>query len=98
MVRRHAKRHLQIDQNIVHVVHAAINPDRFVDADRSKIRSQIRSRWGVDDDTPAGLFIAMNYRLKGLEPLLRSLALVPRKAAFRLIVVGNPNFRRYERL
>jgi len=98
MVRLHAGRHLQIDQNIVHVVHAAVHPDRFGDVDRTVLRSQIRNRWQVEDSTCVGLFVAMNYRLKGLEPLLRSLQLIAREAPFRLVVVGNPNYSRYQHL
>ena len=40
----------------------------------------------------------MNYRLKGLEPLLHAVALLPREQPFRLIVVGHPRTIRYERL
>jgi UDP-glucose:(heptosyl)LPS alpha-1,3-glucosyltransferase len=36
--------------------------------------------------------------LKGLDPLLRSLRLVPRQHQFRLVVVGNPDYSRYQRL
>ena len=51
------------------------------------------------------LFAAMNYRLKGLEPLLHAVARLrsvaeyrERAASFRLVVAGHPNFVRYERL
>jgi UDP-glucose:(heptosyl)LPS alpha-1,3-glucosyltransferase len=40
----------------------------------------------------------MNYRLKGLEPLLQSLAHLPRSLPLRIVIVGNPNFSRYQRL
>ena len=42
-----------------------------------------------------GLFAAMNYRLKGLASLLEAFALATGTNA-RLVVVGNPNFARYE--
>ena len=38
----------------------------------------------------------MNYRLKGLAPLLEAFALVTQPSA-RLVVVGHPKFGRYER-
>ena len=44
------------------------------------------------------LFAAMNYRLKGLEPLLHAVSLLPSAAPFRLVVVGNPKTAAYERL
>ena len=47
----------------------------------------------------------MNYRLKGLDPLLRGVArmretpeFAERAKAFRLVVVGNPKFGAYEKL
>ncbi len=76
----------------------AIDPDRFAADDRLKQRSQERDRWGVADDEPVGLFVAMNYRLKGLAPLLHSLTHVDRASRFRIAVVGHPKFERYERL
>src|SRR5439155_16485112 len=57
-----------------------------------------RDRWGVSPDEAVGLFVAMNYRLKGLAPLLRAVALVPRDRPFTLAVVGHPKFDRYRRL
>ena len=98
MVRRDFERHLKIPAEQVHVVHAAVDPARFRTNDRLRIRSQVRSTWGLTDDVPVALFVAMNYRLKGLESLLRSVRLIPRDRGFRLVVVGHPRTRRYERL
>jgi UDP-glucose:(heptosyl)LPS alpha-1,3-glucosyltransferase len=39
----------------------------------------------------------MNYRLKGLGPLLRAVAMLQTDHPFRLLVVGDPNTRFYER-
>ncbi len=98
MVRQHAGRHLRINPAAIHVVHAAVHPDRFESANRIEIRSRVRSQWNVSDETCVGLFVAMNYRLKGLDPLLRSLRLVSSRTPFRLVVIGNPNYSRYQRL
>jgi len=57
-----------------------------------------RTTWGIADDVPVGLFVAMNYRLKGLAPLIRALARVPRDVSLKIAVVGHPKFARYERL
>src|SRR4029077_10617409 len=40
----------------------------------------------------------MNYRLKGLEPLLRAVALLPSESSFRLLVAGSPDTVAFERL
>src|SRR5205807_1378806 len=54
-------------------------------------------------DETVALFAAMNYRLKGLEPLLHAVARLCGSRAgaaaprFRLLVVGNPDSRTYQR-
>jgi UDP-glucose:(heptosyl)LPS alpha-1,3-glucosyltransferase len=98
MVGRHFHQHYGITRDQIHVVHAAVDPERFQSDDRTAIRAQIRSRWKVDADVPVALFVAMNYRLKGLEPLLRAVQSIPRDRPFRLAIVGHPKTRRYMRL
>jgi UDP-glucose:(heptosyl)LPS alpha-1,3-glucosyltransferase len=98
MVRGHFCDYLGLDPSSVRVVHAAIDPDRFAADDRPARRVRERKAWGVSADEPVGLFVGMNYRLKGLEPLLRSLVHVPRERLARLVVIGSPNFSRYEAL
>jgi UDP-glucose:(heptosyl)LPS alpha-1,3-glucosyltransferase len=82
----------------VRVVHSAIDPLRFAAEDRIKRRQEERDRWGVRPGEVVGLFVATNYRLKGLAPLLKAVALVPRGKPLRLAVVGHPRFARYRRL
>ena len=98
MVRRHFEEFHGIAPETVRVVHMAIDPLRFAADDRPKRRQAERDRWGVSPEETVGLFVAMNYRLKGLVPLLRAVALVPREKPFTLAVVGHPKVGRYQRL
>lgn len=98
LVRRHFEQFYGIAPDTIRVVHAAIDPDRFAADDRPKRRQAERDRWGVSPDDAVGLYVAMNYRLKGLAPLLRAVALVPRGQRFTLAVVGGAKFARYQRL
>lgn len=98
MVQRHFEQYYDIPPSEVHVLPSAIDPDRFAADDRPKRRIEERQRWGASDDDTIGLFVAMNYRLKGLAPLLHALRYIPASSRFRLAVVGHPNFARYERL
>lgn len=98
MVQRHFAKFLGIGPERLRVVHSAIDPGRFAAPDRPARRFAERRRWGVADDTPVGLMVAMNYRLKGLAPLIRAAATVPKEKAFKLTVVGHPKFGRYLRL
>jgi UDP-glucose:(heptosyl)LPS alpha-1,3-glucosyltransferase len=94
MVRGHFRTYLGVPESEVRVLYSAIDPDRFTTDDRAAARAQERAAWGVTNET-VGLFVAMNYRLKGLAPLLRSLVHVPRDREFRLVVIGSDNYKRY---
>jgi UDP-glucose:(heptosyl)LPS alpha-1,3-glucosyltransferase len=98
MVRGHFERFHGVPPESVRVVPSAIDPLRFAAEDRIRRRQDERDRWGVRPDEVVGLFVGMNYRLKGLAPLLKALALAPRGRPLRLAVVGHPNFARYRRL
>ena len=97
MVRGHFGQYLGIPENRVRVLYSAIDPDRFTTSDRAAARATERAAWGVTTET-VGLFVAMNYRLKGLAPLLRSLVHVPRDRPFRLVVIGGKKFEPYRTL
>ncbi len=97
MVARHFRRHYQVNPDALRVVRSAINPDRFVESDRLRQRHERREEWGIAPQETVGLFVAMNYRLKGLDPLLHAVSRLP-AAPFRLLVVGHPKTAGYERL
>ncbi len=98
IVQRHFEQFYGVPAESVRVVYSAIDPDRFAAEDRLKRRQNERDSWGVSPDDTVGLFVAMNYRLKGLAPLIRAAALVPREKPFKLAIVGHPNFGQYQRL
>jgi UDP-glucose:(heptosyl)LPS alpha-1,3-glucosyltransferase len=98
MVQRHFEQFYGVTSDSVRVVYSAIDPGRFAAEDRIKRRQQERDRWGVSPGDTLGLFVAMNYRLKGLGPLIRAAALVPRDRPFKLAIVGHPKFAKYQRL
>jgi len=98
MVQRHFEQFYGIPPESVRVVPSAIDPGRFAADDRLKRRHEERERWGVSPEATVGLFVAMNYRLKGLAPLIRAAARVPRERPFQLAIVGHPKFARYQML
>ena len=98
MVREHFGRYYGIAADALRVVRSAIDPARFEEQDRPRRRLEWRQHWGLAPDETVGLFVAMNYRLKGLEPLLQAVQRIPGDRPFRLLVVGNPETARYERL
>jgi UDP-glucose:(heptosyl)LPS alpha-1,3-glucosyltransferase len=98
MVRGHFEQFYGVPPESLRVVHSAIDSLRFAADDRPKRRQEERDRWGVPPEEAVGLFVATNYRLKGLAPLLRAVSLVPRARPFRLAVIGHPKHGSYERL
>jgi UDP-glucose:(heptosyl)LPS alpha-1,3-glucosyltransferase len=98
MVQGHFEKFYDIPADEVTVLPSAIDPNRFLVEDRLKRRADVREGWGFAPETPVGLFVAMNYRLKGLAPLIQSLRLLEAANPFRLVVVGHPKFVRYQKL
>ena len=105
MVRDHFLRHYHIPPGQLHVVRSAIDPQRFPEQDRLKCRAQCREQYGIAPNEVVGLFAAMNYHLKGLEPLLHATQRMfarPEFAGntppFRLMVVGHPHDAAYRKL
>lgn len=98
MVRRHFSQYYAMGSRSIHMIRSAIDPLRFVAEDRPKRRHQQRTSWGVGPDMPVGLFVAMNYRLKGLAPLIQAAAELPRDQKSLFVIVGHPKTGRYQRL
>ena len=98
MVRRHFQHYYGIDPAELRVVYSAIDPARFAMPDRPRRRLEWREQWGIGADETVALFAAMNYRLKGLEPLLHAVRYLPAGTPFRLLVAGNRRTQPYERL
>lgn len=98
MVREHCRLHYALDPDAVQVVRSAIDPGRFAAPDRLRRRLECREQWGINADETVALFVAMNYRLKGLDPLLHAVKLLAGRERFRLVVAGNAHTSRYERL
>ena len=97
MVRDHFEKFYHIDRRAIRVIPSAIDPERFAEHDLPKRRVEWREHWGIGANDTAGLFVAMNYRLKGLQPLLRAVRLIPDRT-FKLLVAGNHRTGPYERL
>lgn len=67
--------------------------------ERSATRASVRAEHHIGEEVMLLLFVAHNFRLKGLEPLMETLACLIRGgfAGFHLLVVGRDNPVRYQR-
>jgi UDP-glucose:(heptosyl)LPS alpha-1,3-glucosyltransferase len=98
MVLGHLRQRYALDPADVRRVRIAADVSRFDEHDRPRRRLEWREKWGVRPEQAVALFAGMNYRLKGLEPLLRAVRLVPRGEPFALLVAGNRHTAVFERL
>lgn len=79
MVRGHLARHQGVSPDRVDVIPNAIDADRLSVPDPAATRRAFRGGLGLKDEDLVALFVGHNYALKGLGPLLESLALRSRR-------------------
>jgi UDP-glucose:(heptosyl)LPS alpha-1,3-glucosyltransferase len=102
MVRDHFEQYYGLSPADLRVVRIATHPERFDERDRPRRRLAWRQRWGLSPEAVVALFAGINYRLKGLEPLLHALRLLsdqlPTGPLLHLLVAGKPDTAAFERL
>ena len=83
----------------VRVVFNGVGAAEASEAARAAARADVRDRYHVPDGVLLLLFIAHNFRLKGLYPLIETVSrlVVSGFTEFRLLVVGRDNPIRYQR-
>ena len=98
------KRHYDVSDERIVIVPNGIKIRTKIDSNRvDKLRSQILGQLGIkESDKPIFfLFVANNFRLKGLDVLIRAMQLATVRKTLRpvfLIVVGNGSLSKYHRL
>ncbi len=94
LVRRQVLEEYDTDPDRVSVIHTAVDTSHFKPAVSIEHRNLIRSRHGIPPDEPLFLFVSLNHRRKGLEPLLNAWNGVDAW----LLVLGDPMEVRHRRL
>lgn len=101
MVKRDIVSHFDFPPDRVAVVFNTVDLERFHPSMRERLRTTARQSMGIDDAEILLLFAGNNYRLKGLEPLLKALALLKTRfpeRRLRLVVAGRGQRWLYKRL
>jgi UDP-glucose:(heptosyl)LPS alpha-1,3-glucosyltransferase len=96
MVRDHFQHYYGIASTDLRLVRIAADQHKFDEHDRPRRRLEWRQHWGIHAEENVALFVGMNYRLKGLDPLLHAVKLLPREKPFRLLVAGNARTAEFE--
>ncbi|MBE7414002.1 MAG: glycosyltransferase family 4 protein [Deltaproteobacteria bacterium] len=82
-------------------MHPGVDFERFSTPDRAACRAVIRERYGIKNTDLLLLFVGMNFEVKGLDTIIRALALARSKrpdAGVRLLVVGRGDEKKYGEL
>jgi UDP-glucose:(heptosyl)LPS alpha-1,3-glucosyltransferase len=102
MVKDHLIRHYHVARSRISVIPNAIDPDRLRADHPGAVRCRVRNEFGLGPTELVGLFVGHNFRLKGLDPLLRALASrrdqSPGVRPIRLLVCGGGAIGPFRRL
>ncbi len=92
MVKSDLVRFNRVDPRRIRIVRNGVDLNKFNPANRDRFRAKVRKEIGVGPDDFVLLFVAHNFRLKGLSPLIRLMKLLKEQkpdTRFRLAVLGN---------
>ncbi|MGD0232159.1 MAG: glycosyltransferase family 4 protein, partial [Syntrophorhabdales bacterium] len=101
MVKRDIIVHYAYPEERIAVVFNSVDLERFHPRNRERHRAKVRKGLGMGEETILLLFAGNNYRLKGLETLIRAVSLLVSHSPghdFRLLVAGRGRGNRYRRL
>tara|TARA_B100001964_G_C14182246_1_gene576836 strand:+ start:302 stop:1486 length:1185 start_codon:yes stop_codon:yes gene_type:complete len=103
MVKRDIHSFYDFPEQNIRVIFNSIDLNKFDLNKKEKYRKEIRSRYLLDDkDCLVLLFVANNFRLKGLRNLIYAAALMKKRVKpgipFRIFVIGKGKKAIYERL
>jgi UDP-glucose:(heptosyl)LPS alpha-1,3-glucosyltransferase len=101
MVKEDIIQYYGVPEAKIEVVFNCVDLDRFHPRNREMYRRAKRGGMEIDENTVLLLFAGNNYRLKGLEPLLRALVSLKEwfpGRPFRLLIAGRGHIGRYQRM
>jgi len=90
--------HNKMNPDRIEVIYNGVDLRRFHPQNRETLGRDARQRWGLGDSDMVILFMAHNFRLKGLLPLIRALSrLRGHSTRWILLVAGRGNPKIYQR-
>lgn len=99
MVSENMHRYHSVDFDRIRVVYNGVNTDRFKPGENIEARQQTRQELGVGGNETLFLIVAHNFKLKGLDTLLKAMGkLCCEKKPAHLLVVGDGSISKYQRL
>lgn len=85
-----------LNPECVKVIHPGVNLSDYAGKNRNDIRHATRNVLGIGSEDLVIIFASMNFEIKGLNDIIRSLAHL--KSRVKLIVAGKGNIKKYEKI
>jgi len=98
MIKTDMVRYYGVPEDRIHIVYNGVDTERFSPRNRQRYREPTRSHLGIDDDELVLLIVAHNFRQKGVDNFLRTMALLERRLRVRGIIVGKDRQRSFRAL
>jgi UDP-glucose:(heptosyl)LPS alpha-1,3-glucosyltransferase len=88
LCKEHAIQYYGVDPSLISVIRNGVDFNRFNPNIRLAYRKKLRQSYDIDDSDVVILFVAMNFRRKGLVPLMKAIGALSNTDMVRLLVVG----------
>jgi len=96
-IKSELQRYFGLPESRITVIHSGVDCDKYHPSKRTTFRSTIRKQYGLRDEDVVLVFVANEFRRKGLGPLLNGLQLCA-NPDLKLLVVGRDSTRDFEKL
>ena len=98
LCKEHAIQYYGVDPSLIQTIHNGVDFNRFNPHVRPAYRRKLRRLHEIDENDVVILFVAMNFRRKGLIPLLKAIGFLPNTSRVKLPVVGKGKIRYFTHL
>ncbi len=88
-----------VDPRRVTVIHPGVHLPDGNGKNKDETRRAVRCELGIAADAPVIIFASMNFEIKGLDDIIRTLAHLRRqRIVYKLIVAGKGNVKKYQKM
>ena len=98
LTKRILEREYAVDPRKIRVIHPGVDMLPFKNKNRNDCRKKVRDMFAIGNEKPLILFVSMNFEIKGLDDLLRGMAVLHAQGtakAWTLLVVGKGDEIKY---
>ncbi len=102
LVKTELQKQYSIPDSRIRVVHPGVKTEMMSSLNRNECRSEIRHRHNLSADDVVLLFVGMNFEIKRLDLVLKSMAAIKaeekERKKLKIIVAGKGNIKKYQNL